>query len=255
MLLQGSILTGVMEDQYSFVELVSTLPSENTEIVNGNMDQYVISGARTSYLGHSKGKEADKKLLKYLMDNHHDSPFEQPQATFRIRAPKMCLIQILRHRAFHFNMESGRYTEVQDELYMPTHWRLQSMANKQMSGDIASRDVQAEADKRLENQYALQYDNYQWALDNNIAKELARGYLPSDFMYATLILTGDLRNLLHFFELRTESHAQWETRRIACAMYYLLEPRMPWTADLWVAKQSDDVVNNLADFIDEVKHD
>lgn len=50
-------------------------------------DLAIVNAARVSFLGESKGAEQDKKLLFYLMQHRHTSPFEQVEFKFRVRAP------------------------------------------------------------------------------------------------------------------------------------------------------------------------
>jgi thymidylate synthase (FAD) len=50
-------------------------------------DLAIVNAARVSFLGESKGGEADKKLLFFLMRHRHTSPFEQVEFKFRVKAP------------------------------------------------------------------------------------------------------------------------------------------------------------------------
>jgi thymidylate synthase (FAD) len=50
-------------------------------------DNAIVSAARTSFLGDSKGPEQDRKLLFYLMRHLHTTPFEMVEFKFRVRAP------------------------------------------------------------------------------------------------------------------------------------------------------------------------
>lgn len=252
----GKRYTGILDgDTASFVSLDAIMPDPST---GHSMDDMVVMGARVSYGQGLKDPEKDKKLIAYLMKNEHMSPFEQPQATFTMRLPKMAVIQLLRHRAFHFNSESGRYSEVKDEMYIPERWRLQSFTNKQMSGetiDDAGNDVWR---VKLGDHARYSFSLYQEALNAGIAKELARLFLPGDGMYVTIMFTGDLRNLMHFMALRCDEHAQYEIRQAACAMYWLLAPHCRETLSSWLETISQSARNNIykfyTDFIKEDNH-
>jgi thymidylate synthase (FAD) len=61
-------------------------------------DLAIVNAARVSYLGESRGEEKDKRLLFYLMRNHHTSPFELVEFKFRVRAPLITWWQWARHR-------------------------------------------------------------------------------------------------------------------------------------------------------------
>lgn len=97
-------------------------------------DLHIVNVARTSRLGESKGEEADKKLLFYLMEHSHSTPFEFGIMIFRLKAPLMVWQHILRHRMASYSLQSYRYVEAEaDEFYIPDTWRLQDSQNKQGS--------------------------------------------------------------------------------------------------------------------------
>lgn len=238
-----SILGG---DGASFVRLDATLPDPSS---GKTLDDMIVMAARTSYSKGLKDPESDKKLVKYLLDNEHMSPFEQPQVTFTVRLPKMAIIQLLRHRSFHFNSESGRYVEVKDEFYMPREWRLQSTQNKQGSEGILDAEKASYLDGAYINHVRLSTKLYREALDWGVAKELARIFLPADAGYVTVMFTADLRNLINFLKQRLDGHAQYEIRQAACAMYWLLLPQCFNTFDIVIDKIfSDSAARNLLEF-------
>ena len=87
-------------------------------------DQGVVDAARVSYGGSSKGPEADKKLINYLLQHSHMTPFEHALLKFHVAAPIFVARQWFRHRFAAYNEVSFRYTEVKDEFYMPEAWRI-----------------------------------------------------------------------------------------------------------------------------------
>src|SRR3989304_590134 len=80
----------------------------------------------------SKGEEADKKLIKYLLKNDHWSPFEHVVFTFYVRLPIFVAREWMRHRD-SYNEISGRYVEFEPEFYNPTEFRVPGITNKQGS--------------------------------------------------------------------------------------------------------------------------
>src|SRR5258708_1243548 len=68
-------------------------------------DLSIVNAARVSFLGESKGGDKDRKLLFYLLRNHHTSPFEMVEFKFRIRAPLVTWWQIVRHRTLSMNLQ------------------------------------------------------------------------------------------------------------------------------------------------------
>jgi thymidylate synthase (FAD) len=75
-------------------------------------------------------------------------------------------------------------------------------------------------------------DLYHDMLDNNVAREQARMVLPQS-MYTTFVAKTDLRNLLHFIELRISEHAQWEIQQYAQALLAIVDKYCPWTAEIF----------------------
>jgi len=190
-------------------------------------DLAIVNAARTSYLGESKGEESDKKLLFYLMEHGHHSPFEMVEFKFRVRAPAICWWQWTRSRTQSYNFQSGRYTQLSDQMYVPTEWRLQDTQNKQGSEGISpdSEDITLLADAMFQASYKL----YQRFLDAGIAREQARFVLPFLVMYYTAIVKVDCRNLMHFLKLRTSDKAQYEIRQYALAIEQIFKTHLPWT--------------------------
>lgn len=191
-----------------------------------------VRAARTSYLSDNEKTELeDVKLLRYLYINGHHSPFEMNQLVWRIKAPLFVITHFLRHRSFSFNQQSGRYTEYQDDYYLPTFWRMQDTKNKQ--GSLGLHDDSNEFSFMLDNHARRSIQMYKEALSDGIAKEMARYFLPASIFYHYIWVRTDLRNLLHFFDLRTSEAAQWETRQYAEAMVNITKSELPHTIKLW----------------------
>jgi thymidylate synthase (FAD) len=196
-------------------------------------DLAIVNAARASFLGESKGDDKDKKLLFYLLQHRHTSPFEQVEFKFRVRAPVMTWWQWARHRTWSFNAQSGRYTAFEEEdFYAPQVWRKQSPSNKQASlGQLTLEEGQPFTAELLEH-YKRGYALYKRALDAGIAREQARVFLPGFSVYYTWVCKVDAHNLIHFLSLRMASDAQYEIRVYAKAIYkHFFKPALPWTAE------------------------
>lgn len=225
---QGLLRVPVLDK--GFVELVDMMPHPDGEYSG---DLAIVNAARVSFLGESKGEEKDKKLLFYLMRNRHTTPFEMVEFKFRVRAPLMVWWQWARHRTWHFNSQSGRYSEFEeDDFYVPDEWRLQSKDNKQGS-DGTFDDLRCYVLRdNLERLCRQAYTSYQEALHWGVAREQARLFLPAFGVYYTWVCKVDAHNLMHFLKLRMDSHAQYEIREYANAIYNeLFKPLLPWTAE------------------------
>jgi thymidylate synthase (FAD) len=196
-------------------------------------DLSIVNAARVSFLGESKGEEKDKKLLFYLMRNRHTSPFEMVEFKFRLRCPLVTWWQLVRHRTFSLNLQSGRYTPFEEnDFYVPDVWRRQSSDNKQASeGTLDSLEGDALTQELVEH-YARSYLLYEKALQIGVSREMARLFLPGFAVYYTGIVKVDAHNLMHFLHLRMAPDAQHEIRAFATAIYeHFFKPALPWTAE------------------------
>jgi thymidylate synthase (FAD) len=216
-----------------FIELVDLMPHPASGIRG---DLAIVNAARVSFLGESRGEEADKKLLFYLMRNQHSSPFEMVEFKFRLRAPVITYWQWIRHRTFHYqsaNAQSGRYTPFdEDDFYVPSVWRRQSASNKQASEGELDAEASASLTEQLQAHYKQAYALYQRALEIGVSKEMARLFLPGFSVYYTWVVKVDAWNLINFLRLRMANDAQYEIRVYAKAIYHeFFKPTLPWTAE------------------------
>lgn len=196
-------------------------------------DLAIVNAARVSFLGESKGEERDKKLLFYLMEHRHTSPFEQVEFKFRVRAPVVTWWQWVRHRTWSFNAQSGRYVPFEeDDFYLPSVWRRQSPSNKQASLGELPPEASAALTAALAEHAQASYRLYRQALEAGVAREQARLFLPAFAVYYTWVAKVDAHNLMHFLHLRMAEDAQYEIRVYAQAIYeHFFKPALPWTAE------------------------
>lgn len=213
--------------EQGWIELQDFMP------YTGNGDLAIVNAARVSFLGESKGEEADKKLLFYLMRHKHTSPFEMSEFKFRVRAPLVTWWQWVRHRTMSANSSSGRYTPFEeDDFYVPEEWRKQAVSNKQASDGTIDPDMAQVFTKHLVSHYDNGFAYYNAALKAGIAREQARLFLPGFSVYYTWVLKVDAHNLMHFLKLRMAQEAQYEIRVYAEAIYNnIFKPLLPWTAE------------------------
>ena len=193
-------------------------------------DVDVVNAARVSY-----GKFAttlsdrDEKLIGFLMQHHHTSPFEHNQLSFRVKAPIYVMRQWIRHRMNSYNEISYRYVKAPLEFYVPSHWRYQDTQNRQGS-------VGAFEDAELREKYmqciAVAQQTYEQLLEKGVAREIARGLLPV-CTYTEFIFTCNLHSLMNFLKLRLEPGAQWEIRVFAQALLKLALPHFPVSLGHW----------------------
>lgn len=179
----------------------------------------------------------------------NSSPFEMVEFTFHLKMPIFVARQHLRHRMSSTNEYSGRYSIMSDEFYVPDLEQIaaQSSDNKQGRAGIIDhlsktgvqwliRSVHDTAYKvyRLllgerNVDYCDPYDDEDPLLSQEfpgIAREIARTVLPVS-NYTEMYWKIDLSNLFKFLRLRMDSHAQYEIRVLAEAIYQLIQPLAP----------------------------
>ncbi|BBE31690.1 flavin-dependent thymidylate synthase [Tepiditoga spiralis] len=198
-------------------------------------DNAAIRAARVSYAGEMKNDERDKKLLFYLMEHGHHSPFEHITFTFHIKTPIFVARQWFRHRiGMSYNEISRRYTsKYAEEFYIPEQVRTQNTQNKQSSDIIKDKEITEEAIKIFKKSYELAYKNYKKLLEMGIAREMARMVLPVG-QYTQFYMTTNVRALMHFLNLRADSHAQLEIQEYALAMAKIFKEKCPWTYEAFL---------------------
>ncbi len=193
-------------------------------------DVDVVNAARVSYgkfVTEVKGR--DKKLIKFLMEHQHTSPFEHNQLSFRIKAPLFIARQWMRHRMNSYNEISYRYVKAPVEFYIPPKWRYQDTKNKQAS--IGSFDNN-EFKQHYHSAIQKSIETYEYLLANGLCRELARGILPL-CTYTQFIFTCNLHSLMHFMKLRLNAGAQYEIRQYAQALLTLALPHFPISLGEW----------------------
>lgn len=201
-------------------------------------DVDVVNGARVSY-----GKftdtlsERDEKLINFLMEHDHTSPFEHNQFSFRVKCPIFVARQWMRHRMSSYNEISYRYVKSALEFYIPNKWRAQDTHNKQSS--IAPFENEALLERYKET-LAECSRTYEHLLENGVCREQARGLLPT-CTYTEFIYTVNLHSLTNFLRLRLHPGAQWEIRVYAEGMLKLALPHFPVSLKAWKKKHAPDL--------------
>lgn len=192
-------------------------------------DRSVVRAARVSTVGANEGQGGDR-LIAFLMREKHMSPFEHATFTFLVEAPIFTINQMVRHRIASFNIESGRYKELEPVFYVPGIERPVVQVGK--TGDYTfetGTGFQRQAVfAQLANIADESWNAYQNMLNIGAAKEVARMVLPLN-IYSSLYVTMNARGLMNFLSLRNEHHAQHEIRQVAKQMEDIFAEHMPLT--------------------------
>ena len=182
--------------------------------------------ARVSNPNNQMNTETAPRLLKYLIDHKHWSPFEQVSLTFQIVTSRAIAAQILRHRSFCFQEFSQRYSTITS--LESFNIRKQADKNRQSSSDML--DLSEEDLERLKSHIVEGVSLYESLLEKGAARECARMLLPL-CTQTTLYMTGNLRGFIHYVELRTQENTQEEHREIASAIKECLIQNFPNTSE------------------------
>lgn len=206
-------------------------------------DVDIVNAARVSYGKFvTQVSENDRKLIRFLIEHKHTSPFEHNQLSFRIKAPIFVARQWMRHRISSYNEISYRYVQAPLEFYMPPKWRYQDTINKQASIGSFEND---ELTTQYKNGLEACKNTYEMLLANGVCRELARGILPV-CTYTQFIYTCNLQSLTHFLKLRLHPGAQHEIRNFAQGLLALALPHFPISLDEW--KKSNASHLDLSEF-------
>ena len=204
----------------------------------------IIEAARQSTQGSFRGWEKDAKLLKFLFENKHATPFEFAGAVIEVKAPLFVFREWHRHRTQSYNEMSARYAPLPNDNYVPSIERLMLNSkdgNKQAGAvkdsEQLTRDNAEFFRIKLISDYAKFESRYQTALRQGVPKELARLGMPVG-RYSQMRASTCLRNWIAFLTLRQSPQAQWEIRQYANAVAEIIGETFPKTYELYIGAKS-----------------
>lgn len=225
--------------------------SDKERIIGFAGDLRILDAARVSNQAEPTeilDAKRDKKLIRYLWDNQHVSPFEHVHLTFTVVTDLRTAMQMDTHRTWHRNRYSRRYAHDWVEFVKPV-WRLQNTekgTNKQAGDEPAQNWMQEAWNFEWAKHCSDSLSRYKVAIKQGMAREQAAWFLPTG-VFTSTFYTVDLRNLIGFLRVRAEKHAQKEVQDIA----YIFKDKMiplvaPWTAELvntlneeWIKKEEE----------------
>ena len=184
-------------------------------------DLSVVNAARISF-----GKEVrklgnkDQRLIEYLAEHGHWTPFAHTAVTLHIKAPFFVARQLGKHQVgLAWNEISRRYVNDTPECYTPMVWRMASKDKKQGSSEkTIKHDVKPFQDVALRN--------YKTMIQLGIAPEMARMVLPMS-TYTEWYWTGSVYAFSRVCKLRLQPDAQKETQELVKMICATIEPLFP----------------------------
>jgi thymidylate synthase (FAD) len=219
-------------------------------------DLSIVRNARNSHdaswrSGSDTG--SDRRLIRYLWQQQHTTPFEAVTLTFQIKCPLFVARQWHRHRTWSYNEMSARYTELPEEFYIPDAATIGIQDTKNRQGRVLeTANSEVSTMTRLhqlvwyERQCRDAFTMYRKALapvENGgwgWPRELARGMLPAA-TYTQFFGTVNLLNLFRFIKLRSDLHAQHEIRVYSDAMLALIQPIVPVAVEAFMSDPTSPV--------------
>lgn len=198
-------------------------------------DPFHLKVYKTKIISIEEDKEQEVYDLETESDNHNfvAEGLVVHNCTIKlyIKCPIFIARQFQRHRTCSFNEISGRYSKLKNEYYIPKVFKSQSKSNKQKSDEPINEVDQYKCNEILDNMSSQAFIAYEELL-RFVSREQARMILPLN-TYTEFFMQMNLRNLLHFLDLRLDSHAQDETQEYAFAIYTLVKQFFPWTFELF----------------------
>ncbi|HAM16841.1 MAG TPA: FAD-dependent thymidylate synthase, partial [Eggerthellaceae bacterium] len=174
------------------VELLYHTPEPERAVATAARLCYAPIGA--SELMESLSDEGIRKVLATILASGHLSTLEHASYTFAIDGVSRALThQLVRHRLASFNQQSQRYVKFAEGLDVVK------------PASIAEND---EASHLFDEMISKTIETYQAFLEAGIPAEDARYILPNA-AETKIVVTMNIRELLHFFNLRCCNRAQW----------------------------------------------
>ena len=197
-------------------------------------EAFIAYTARVSNPSNQSNTLTAPKLLKYLIEHKHWSPFEMVSITMEINTTRDISHQIVRHRSFSFQEFSQRYADPTKAMsFVTREARLQDAKNRQNSIETD--------DKKLDEWWKTWQDvivknaadAYELAISSGIAKEQARAILPEGLTTTRLYMSGTLRSWIHYIDVRAEAGTQKEHRQVALSAQKEILQHFPSLREYW----------------------
>ena len=189
-------------------------------------DTTVVNAARVSFNKEVPKRQVgigakDEKLIEYLAEHEHWSPFAHASLQFRIKAPIFVARQLVKHQVgLVWNEVSRRYVDDEPEFYMPFMWR--KRPPKSIKQGSSNEEVEFDITDYMKTSKSL----YKMMLDEDIAPEMARMILPQNMM-TEWFWSGTLYAFARVCNLRLKPDTQSETRDVVKHIEQVMKDQFP----------------------------
>jgi thymidylate synthase (FAD) len=182
-------------------------------------DLMVVNVAKVSYNKESEEMgHKEERLLKFLAEHKHTTPFRHPQLQFRVECPIFVERQLFTHQiGWARNSISGRYVDFSDTYWLPDSLRMQSKNSKQGSEGLVPKEQSDYFISEMKKIVDRSAELYKEMSEYGVAKEQCRIHLPLA-LETKFIWTGSFHAFVYLCNLRLKPDAQQETRELVSEM-------------------------------------
>lgn len=192
------------------------LPNVSLITVTPDAEDLIVYMARVSNPVNQGLGQKSERLIQYLINHKHWSPFEMVHMVLQINTTRAVAAQILRHRSFSFQEFSQRYADIKElttSIQLP-HLRRQDQTNRQNSIDDLDAAKTQIFYRRIAQHFEEAQDIYREMVSSGVAKECAREVLPLA-VPTRMYMAGSVRSWIHYIDLRSQNGTQLEHMQIA----------------------------------------
>jgi thymidylate synthase (FAD) len=212
---------------YGTAKIIAVTRPEG-ELSDLSLAEFLAYVARVSNPQNQHNHLTAVKLLRYLATHSHWSPFEMVNIVVEMETTRDIARQVLRHRSFSFQEFSQRYANPVESLgFVNRELRLQDHSNRQNSLHTDDQDLHDAWEAKLEVLQNEAIRTYNWAIQNGVAKEVARSVLPEGLIMSKMYVNGTLRSWIHYCSVRMHESTQLEHRELAESVWNLIVDKVP----------------------------
>ena len=180
--------------------------------ITPDAENLIELAGRTCYVSHDRSQPgSEQRFIRMLLRHGHLSVLEHAYATFRVKGGSRSFThQIVRHRLASFSQQSQRYVSERGFDYV----------------EPPAIEANPVAHRRFTETMEEIRKTYQELQELGITKQDARFVLPNAVV-SEIVISANLREWRHIFDVRCQPQAQWEIRTICIEMLKLLQKAVP----------------------------
>lgn len=181
---------------------------------------------RVCYMSYGKGRKTNREFLQHIVEVGHGSVLEHAVWSFIISGVSRSLThELIRHRHFSYSQLSQRYVDESESEFVEPDV---------IAGDPVLHEIWCEAVNAARAAYdrliPLLQEKYGDMADKTLRRKLARQAARSVLPNATetkIFVTGNVRALRHFIEMRGSEFADVEIRKVALGLLAIMQKEAP----------------------------